>query len=342
MDSDRGGNVGASDPRPGAMGAVWAFLTAGDTAVGILLAMALLFVIGTILWEAAPVAYEGLGGDDIRFFFSGAWRPRDLWFWGLLAAGVLLGMSLAACAVARLRTRIRERARDLRDYGTILAHAGAGIALIAHAIGGWAGTASFAWITTARAAPIGAYGVRLIEGETLRRADGTVRSERIRFDVATADQGVVRYHASPNSPARWSGGCEEILLMQVRDEDLACVLSIEGRTDTLGPGDTRILRTGGRLAVEAVHGPPDFRIPIAQVRLIGSGVDGQYLLGQGLASDVPAVSMIGAVPRPAALISYRYAPGTIWLLIGGSVFSFGLLLAGARRLRRREERNAGR
>jgi hypothetical protein len=244
--------------RTGAPSALWAFLRSGDTAVGILVTMAVLFVVGSIVREVDPSAYDGLAGDDIRYFMDVGFRPRDLWFWGLLGGGVLLGLSLAVCSIEGIRSRVRRRARDPRDYGVVFVHVGTGIALLAHAIGGWTGVTEYVRATTGAPVALGRYEIRLLAVNIEYYPDGTLRRERARFEVRDDSGKTAVYHASPNSPARWAGGCEEILLMQ-------------------------------------------------------AGADGI---------------------RSAAILAYRHAPGTIWLLTGGLVSGCGAILAGARRYRR--------
>ena len=301
----------ASADRGASMGRrVWRFLAANDTGIGILLVLSLLFLIGSLVRERAAHAYEGLQGDDLRFFFSDM-RWIDAWFWAILAACVLLGLSLAACAVDALGKRLRMRERDPRAYGAIIAHIGAGVALIAHAIGGWSGTQSFSMVGD-RPVMIGAVTVRLASAETLTHPDGAVRRQRADLEVGFPDGRRARVHASPNDPARWGGGTRMLLLMRIDRVADACVLAIDGRADTLGVGDERALRDGGRLVLERVFGPPDYRVPIARVQITGGARAGVHLVGLGISPGPPGLEMTGysrGIWRSSPTVSRRARPG---------------------------------
>jgi hypothetical protein len=277
-----------------------------------------------------PGAYEGLQGDDIRFFFAGP-RPIDFWFWAILAGCLFLGLSLACCTIDALGRRLRMRDRDPRSYGTILAHVGAGVALIAHAIGGWGGGESFGMVGRS-AVPVGEVTVRLIGTQTALYPDGSLRRQSADLELTRPGSAPVTVRCAPNDPARWAGGTEMLLLMGVQPVPAGCILSIDGRTDTLSLGESRSLSDGGRLVIERLFGPPEYRAPIARARIVGGPREGIHLLSRGIASDAAGVEMVAIRIDEAAIVAYRRAPGTVWLLIGGIVFGLGVLLSAARRL----------
>jgi hypothetical protein len=327
------------DRRAGLGTRAWRILAANDTGIWTLLVLALLFVIGSIVRERAPGAYEGLQGDDIRFFFARV-RPIDAWFWAILASCAFLGLSLACCTLDALRKRLRMRDRDPRAYGTILAHVGVGIALLAHAIGGWYGSETFALVGD-RQTHVGEIQARLLGTQTRHYPDGAVRWQAGDFEVSRPGSAPARMRAAPNAPARWAGGTRMLILMRVQSMVGGAVLSIDGRTDTLSIGDERPLADGGRLVLDRLFGPPDYRVPIARVRVVGGPREGLHLLSRGIASDAPEIEMVDARLAEAAVVAYRRAPGTVWLLVGSIVFVMGIVLSAARRLQAARGRREG-
>ncbi len=310
----------------------WRFLAANDTGIVLLLAIGLLFAAGSLVREFLPDAYGGLRGDDLRFFLRG-FRIVDLWFWALVGACVLLGLSLAACAIEALLRRIRLQARDPRDFGPVLAHAGAGLALLAHAIGGWGGSETFA-AAGERPAPLGRYEVRLLDVSSKENPDGTLRRQEARIGIRDSRGFARTERIGPNAPATWDSGRDLLLLMRVQEEASSCILEIDGRADTLAPGDARPLADGGRLVLERLFAPPEYRVAVARVRIAGGPREGVHLLGSGIPSGLEGLALREARTRPVAILSYRRAPGTPLLLVGALVFAAGTLLSGARWIRR--------
>jgi len=314
----------------------WRFLASSDTAVWTLLAIAILFLLASLVREATPGAYEGLQGDDIRFFLL---RPRllDSWFWAILLGCLLLGLSLACCTLDALRRHFRLGIRDPRAYGTILAHAGAGLALLAHAVSGWAGSQSFGMVGR-EPAVVGGVSVRLLDARATHFQDGEIRSQEVRIEFTPRDGRVRRASCAPNDPIRWAGGTEMLLLMGLRPIAAGCVLSIDGSRDTLGVGDVRALADGGKLVLERIFGPPEYRTQIARVRVTGGPRAGTHLLASGMRSDASGIEMLSVEVDSAAIIAYRHAPGTVYLLAGGIALGVGVVLSALRRIRGERER----
>ncbi|MDM7915119.1 MAG: hypothetical protein QUU85_07615, partial [Candidatus Eisenbacteria bacterium] len=208
-------------------------------------------------------------------------------------------------------------------------------ALLGHAIGGWYGAQEVGFAGD-RWASLGGYDVRVVEASTVLGEGGVVRSQRARVEVRDPRTGgTFRREIGPNDPARWDGGTEMLLLLQVQEGIGQAVLTIDGRADTLGPGQSRMLEGGGRLTVQRIFGPPEFRVPVARVTIDSGPRAGTFLLGLGLPPEIPGIALTGSAGGATmAILTYRHAPGTNWLLVAALVFACGTALTGLRWLRR--------
>ncbi len=323
MDSARG--------KPDIGRALWIFFRSNDLAVVLLLLLAILFAGASVVRECTPGSYEGLHGDDIRFFLE-RFRPVDLWFWLIAASLLLLGVSLGVCTIDSLVGRRQVARLKLYDFGPILIHVGIGLALLSHAIGGIGGSETVG-IVSETPRQIGDHQVTLVDIEETLHPDGSVRNQSVGLSLSDASGKRINRRSGFNDPIRWDGGTEMLLLLRVEKRLGRGVLVCDGIIDTLDIGAGRRLEDGGELRVEAIYGPPDYRVPVAQVRIVGGPRAGTHLVARGIPGSVRGIEIVEALRVQMAMLSYRRAPSTVWLLISAILFSIGAVLTGAYRWR---------
>lgn len=328
----------AAESRAGApFRTAWRFLASNDTGLVLAVAVALLLAIGSLVRNAWPEKYEALSGDDFTFFLRAGFRTVDIWFWLLFAALGLLGLSLFVVGTDTAFRRLRRGVRDLREYGPPLAHWGAALALLAHAVGGLSGTQDVAMALPGAETRLGPLSVRLVALDTAAWPDGTPRRWDAVVDVVTPDGLKYRRRTAPNAPATWDFGMEMLLLMRVVDGVPLPTLDVDGTRHPLSPGAIRG-GAGETITVLKVFGPPEFRTPMALVDVSGSSRAGRWLLTAGRQS-APGLRL-GVEAGRRVLLSHRRAPGTPILLAAAGLVALGTLLSAGRYLRRRRTRTA--
>ena len=307
---------------------IYGFLKSQKTGIIIGFTVTGLLIIGSLIMNYVPEAYEGLSGEDITFFFNNP-RPIHTWFYIMFVAFAMYGISIFFCTLDSLIKKARSRTRKIPLYGASIVHIGFIITLVAHLIGGIWSESGMPITIADKWVQAGEYELKVTGLESTSYPNGMPRKikaqMKIRKDGEEFDDTL-----GYNNPVLLDCGTKEFLLRNYGTMPNGVVLNIGGKTRVFNIKDV-IEINGSKVLLANLYLPPQFRIPTIQ--LITEGKDGKYnksyvRIGRQNAQNVKGVNMIfeDLKTSPAVAVSVKKNPSIPLTLIAIGCFGSGMLL----------------
>ena len=307
---------------------VYGFLKSQKTGIIIGFTVTGLLIIGSLVMNYVPEAYEGLSGEDITFFFN---NPRLIhtWFYVMFVAFAMYGISIFFCTLDSILRKVKARTSKIPLYGASIVHIGFLITLVAHLIGGiWSEsgmpiTIADKWVQS------GEYELKVTGLETTSYPNGMPR--KITAQIAIRKDGKETSDTLGfNNPVLLDYGTKQFLLRNYGNMSNSVVLNIGGETRVCNIKDV-IEINGSKVLLANLYLPPQFRIPAIQ--LITEGKDGKYnksyvRIGRENAQNVKGVNVIfeDTKSTPAVVASVKKNPSIPLTLVAIGCFGSGMLL----------------
>jgi hypothetical protein len=151
----------------------WTWLRSQGLGICCGLATVLLLAIGSFVLAATRGgASAAIGLDDVRGFFDPpAWT--HVWFYALLPVLTLYGVNTLLATWHSAATKWKQGTRDPRMYAAAFFHVGFLVALLAHLVGGFGGSAVAKRIDAEWRGIPGGSEIRLVGTDVERLPDGT-------------------------------------------------------------------------------------------------------------------------------------------------------------------------
>ncbi len=303
-------------------------------------ATVLLLAIGSIvLTVTRDGASRAVGMDDLRAFLN---EPSATHSWFYLLAAVL-GLYALNTLLATCRSVYRKWLRGLRapsTYAPALIHVSFLVALLAHAVGGLAGSEGASLVIGPSWVELNAEReARLSDLDIERLPNGDIKqvwaSVEVRGDDGTISSELVSY----NGPLSSGLGSDLFLLARVTAIGIVKLSGLGQRCEAavdepcqLGP--TQILPLYIHPATSA-NQPSMARVRLP-ARANAPAVDVWLTQGQPQRmADGQVISLDQIAPRPAILMRGRHTPGNPWALLSAVLLGLGLLMMWRRLIPRR-------
>lgn len=170
-------------------------------------------ILGSVVMNFNPKQYPAFFPVEFGMFFHPP-RPIHFWFYLLLVLLFLLGGSIFFSTLESVLRMVRTGIYRARTIAIILIHLAIIIALAGHLLEGMGGV-TFQSALGDRPAPLGAMGTAKIIGlEELRHPDGSLKDVVADLSFQLTGKGEQKKSISYNSPALFSWGTEEVLILQ--------------------------------------------------------------------------------------------------------------------------------
>jgi hypothetical protein len=321
-----------SDPqRPAAArgGRGWDWLFSQGLGVVCGQATVLLLAIGSVALAATrDGASASIVMDDLRGFFV-APSPVHAWLYLLVPVLGLYALNTALATWRNVTRKWRHGIRAPRFYAPAVIHVAFLIGLLAHAVGGLAGSQGARVLVGPSWGEVGGGRLaRLTALDVERHPDGSVKQLRAGVEVRGADGDVATEEVSYNGPISRRLGSD--LLLPIRPQGVPVLELARGndRCEVAVAGECEL--DGVRVELLYLHpaAPPDRR-PFARVRVrAGARAEELWLLPDRRTQlfDGSLLRLAGSGTRPGLLLQPRHAPGNPWALLASVLLAAGLVL----------------
>jgi len=300
----------------------WTWLRSQGLGVICGLATVVLLAIGSFVLSATRGgASAGVRLDDMRAFFEPP-SFTHFWFYLLLPVLTLYGINTFLATWHSVTTKWRNGTRDPQMFAAAFFHVGFLVALIAHLVGGVAGTSGSMLIDGEwRALPSGPE-IRLTTTDVVRLPGGMPKTIHANVELRSADGAISTAAIGFNEPLTRDLGIRLVLLQQPVTSlvavfaagDERCALHL-GESCTLAGTTLRL----AELRDSGTHGM------LARVA-IGDAVEWMMKGMPRVLSDGTEFSLTELESRPAVFVSLRYAPGNPWAFVSALLLVTGVVL----------------
>ena len=288
----------------------------------------ILLIIGSLLMNFFPEAYQGLSGEDISFFFTNA-KPIHIWFYVMFFGFIVYGVNTFFCTLDSVTKKIKGGVRKVGLYGASIIHVGFLITMLAHLVGGFGSRMEKPITVTGEWAKSGNIEMKITNLKTVSYPNGMPKKVAISMKVRRNGQeinDILGY----NQPVTLDYGTKEILLRDYGTIPLGITLKVDNTLHELKMYDT-IRINGAEVMVADLYLPPSHRYPV--VNLINTPQDGtpqQVMLriGEANSKTINGSKVVFADIRttPGALVSIKENP-SIPITLGSIIlFSIGTVL----------------
>ncbi|MFQ5964374.1 MAG: hypothetical protein ACE5KZ_08830 [Candidatus Scalinduaceae bacterium] len=305
---------------------VYGFLKSQKTGIITGFTVTGLLIIGSLIMNFKPEAYEGLSGEDITFFFKNI-KAVNIWFYLMFVAFVLYGVSVFFCTLDSIIRKVKGRISKIPLYGAAIVHVGFLITLVAHLIGGIGSDSSMpitvadAWVET------GDFDMKVAGLKNTSYPNGMPRKiyahMKIRRNGKEFDDTL-----GYNNPVLLDCGTKEILLRNYGNVPKSIILNIGGKTRDLRINDT-IMINESKVYLTNLYLPPMVRNPV--IKLVSEDKttkhnqtyipiqNTQIVNGENITFEDISTS-------PAVVVTIKENPSIPLTLIAIGCFSVGMLL----------------
>ena len=307
---------------------IYGFLKSQKTGIIIGFTVTGLLIIGSLIMNFFPEAYEGLSGEDITFFFNNP-RPIHTWFYVMFVAFAMYGICIFFCTLDSILRKVKACTSKIPLYGASIVHIGFLITLVAHLIGGIWSESGMPITIADKWVQAGEYELKVTGLETTSYPNGMPR--KITAQIAIRKDGEETSDTLGfNNPVLLDNGTKQFLLRNYGNMPNAVVLNIGGKTKVFNIKDV-IEINGSKILLANLYLPPQFRIPVIQ--LVSKGKDGKYdktyvRIGRKNAQNVKGVNVIFEDIKStlAVVVSVKKNPSIPLTLIAIGCFGSGMLL----------------
>lgn len=287
-----------------------------------------LLIIGSILMNFFPKAYQGLSGEDISFFFSNV-RAIHIWFYVMFFGFIVYGANAFFCTLDSVTKKIKGGVKQVGLYGASIIHAGFLITMVAHLVGGFGSRMEKPTTVTGEWTKAGNIEMKVTNLKTVSYPNGMPKRVEIAMTVRRNGQeinDILGY----NQPVTLDYGTKEILLRDYGTIPLGITLKVDNTLHELKMYDT-IRINGAEIMLADLSQSPSHRYPV--VSLVNIPQDGSpqlVLLQKGEANSkaINGSKVVFADIRttPGALVSIKENP-SIPITLGSIIlFSIGTVL----------------
>jgi len=300
----------------------WAWLRSQGLGVCCGLATALLLAVGSVVIAATRhAASASLQMDDVRVFFT---EPSltHLWFYTLLPVMTLYALNVTLATWHSVISRWRNGVRNPQAYAAAFFHVAFLLTLVAHLVGGVAGSETAAVVGSSWTELSTGEEARLLSLEMDRLPNGMPRAVRATVETRAPGGTTTTTVLGYNQPISRHLGADLMLLQQPVAISTATLLSGEDQC-TVAPGGQCTL--SGRVIeladvrVNEAHG--------AMANVVMGDRSGWIFPGQTVTVDSGPPLMLSHVGREAAVaVRLRHAPGNPWALFAAILLAAGVLL----------------
>ncbi|HHT9125114.1 MAG TPA: hypothetical protein ACFYD6_04765 [Candidatus Brocadiia bacterium] len=287
-----------------------------------------LLIIGSLLMNFFPEAYQDLSGEDISFFFSPA-KSIHIWFYVMFFGFIVYGVNAFFCTLDSVTKKIKGGVKKASLYGASVLHVGFLITLLAHLVGGFGAWMEKPITVTGEWAKSGNMEMKITSLKTISYPNGMPKKVEITMKVKRDGQeinDILGY----NQPVTLDYGTREILLRDYGTIPLGITLKVDDTLHELKMYDT-IRVNGAEVMLTDLHLPPSQRYPV--VSLVNTPQDGapqqvSLRIGEANSKTINGSKVVFADIRttPGALVSIKENP-SIPITLGSIIlFSIGTIL----------------
>lgn len=287
-----------------------------------------LLIIGSLLMNFIPEAYQGLSGEDITFFFTNV-KPINIWFYIMFLGFIVYGANVFFCTLDSVVKKIKGRVKRVSLYGASLIHVGFLITMVAHLVGGFGSSMEQPITLTSEWTKSGNIEMKITNLETISYPNGMPKKVQISTKVRRNGKefnNILGY----NQPVTLDYGTKEILLQDYGSIPLGVTLKVDDAQHELKMYDT-IRVNGAKVMLADLHMPPSFSYPV--VSLVNMPQDGAtqqvfIRIGEDNSKTINGSKVVfaGIKTTPGALVSIKVNP-SIPITLGSIIlFSIGTVL----------------
>ncbi|MDH4100002.1 MAG: cytochrome c biogenesis protein ResB [Nitrospirota bacterium] len=292
-----------------------------------------LLIAGSLTMLAAPEAYKGLQGEDIKFFLFSAGLVH-YWFYLLVVAFGLFVLNLFLCTLRAFKKKRQKFGWKVTVYGSTLAHIAIILALVSHLVSGLTvreGMPRYITetdaVTSATQAPP-EIKMRIVKVDDAYYENGQPRRADLLVEVEENGK-ITTETLGYNRPITRNFGSTEYLMMQYGRMPSAAIMTVNGIKSSVARGaEVPVPGTSFVIQVEDLYMPgeaPGLEVPALLVNFVDAGGTrrgGLLRLGSGTVSPAEGLSMSfeELQKAPMALVRERHNEGIPILL--GSIILF--------------------
>lgn len=224
-----------------------------------------LLMIGSLQMNFYPASYDGLSGEDIRFFFD---RPSlaHWWFYLLFFCFGIYGVNAFFCTLDSVLVRLRAGATNLTLYGGSICHLAFMVTLLAHLVGGLYTTQERSLTISESPITFGDVEMRLVGLETTQYPNGMPKEVRAVIKIKKGDRETEQI-LGYNQPVTLDYGVKEFLLKDYGEAPQGVVLKVADKSHQLAVKESFSIN-GARVQVAGLFMHPNLQRPV--VRLIAN------------------------------------------------------------------------
>lgn len=284
-----------------------------------------LLILGSLIMNYNPRAYEGLSGEDISFFFAHK-RPIHLWFYLLFLACILYGVNTFLCTLDSIIRKTRSGVKKITLYGASVVHIGFVITLIAHLIGGLYSTTEPPVSVAEEWTDLGGIEMKVTDLKTSSYPNGMPRKITASV-VVRKDGNEFTDTLGYNNPVLLQHGISEILMRDYGWIASGVVLKVDNHPYRLKVSET-FTANGKQVCVADLYMPPQYRYPVLKL-VSAAGNNPVYLpIGENNAQEIHGAKIIfediGSVP--GVVVSVKNNPSIPLTFVTIFFFSAGMFL----------------
>ncbi len=310
---------------------IYDFLRSQKTGIIVGFTVTGLLIIGSLIMNYCPESYEGLSGEDIKFFFNEP-KPIHTWFYLMFVAFAMYGICIFICTLDSLIRKVKVRSKKIPLYGASIVHIGFLITLVAHLIGGiWSEdgmplTLADKWVKS------GEYELKVTGLDSTTYPSGMPRKVTAQVKIRKNGKDGEEFDDTLgyNNPVLLDSGTKAFLLRNYGEMPGAVVLNLDGDIATFNIKDLLEIN-GSKVLIANLFLPPQFPLPVLQlVTEVGKGkYEEMYIrFGRQNAQNINGVNVIfqDIKSASAVVVSQKKNPSIPLTLIAIGCFGSGMLL----------------
>ena len=287
-----------------------------------------LLIIGSLLMNYVPGAYQGLSGEDLSFFFINV-KLIHFWFYLMFIGFIVYGANAFFCTLDSVLKKVKGRVKRVSLYGASIIHVGFLVTMVAHVVGGFGSSMERPITVADEWTKSGDLEMKVTDLKTSSYPSGMPKIIQIFMTVRRNGEevnGILGY----NQPVTFDYGTKEILLRDYGTMPKGVTLKVDGAQHDLKLYDT-IHVNGAKVMLADLHMPPSFNFPV--VSLVNTPQDGSpqqifVRIGEENSKTINGskVAFVDIKTKPGAVVSIKNNPSIPITLVSIILFSIGTIL----------------
>jgi hypothetical protein len=286
-----------------------------------------LLALGSLVMNFIPSSYQGLGGEDIRFFFKNT-HPLHFWFYLLFLCCVLYALNALLCTWDSLYAKIKAKVKWLPAYGASILHIAFLLTLLSHLVAGLGAEVIGRGNLSTEQVQAGPMMLRLVDLKVDNYPHGMIKTTEALVEYqwqGQTRQTTVGY----NQPLTTGAGVWELLLLDQGQEIWGINVTINEEPATIT--SMRPLQRGAyRFTLQDIYSTrAALRMPVALVEIEHQGKKEPFYLPLGKPTKVDAnleLTFRQVLSNPYITVNLKKNPAIPLVLAAIGVFLVGLPL----------------